>query len=384
MPKAGGKGKKGVAIVIRREEVVEGGHHGGAWKVAYADFVTAMMAFFLLMWLINATSDKQRRGIADYFSPQGVHARSLSGSGKPFGGLTPFSKGALVSNLGSVNLTDRTAPSDASPGGDEDPDAIDPPSPSPPSAPDRGVPAAGRQAQAAVAPAPQTDPDAVPINGVGHQDGNAGRGTAASDDGHAGDPVPVRRLPPKVSPSGTSSGTDGSRVPGAPDDAASFRTAAQALRRSVSEDPSLADVGDQLRVDVTPDGLRIQIVDTERSPMFDNGSAVPNARARLLLGKVAPVLASLGDPVSITGHTDSTPPLGASARSNWALSAARADATRMVLDRGGLADERITGVIGVADHDPLVRGDADAAANRRVVMVVHRHAPGSDAPAAGH
>ena len=63
------RGAGGAVIVIRREESGEGGHHGGAWKVAYADFVTAMMAFFLLMWLLNATSEDQRRGIADYFSP---------------------------------------------------------------------------------------------------------------------------------------------------------------------------------------------------------------------------------------------------------------------------------------------------------------------------
>ena len=87
-----GKGKNaGVTIVIKREEGGEAGHHGGAWKVAYADFVTAMMAFFLLMWLLNATSEEQRRGLADYFSPSNVLARAASGSGQPFGGRTPNS-----------------------------------------------------------------------------------------------------------------------------------------------------------------------------------------------------------------------------------------------------------------------------------------------------
>ncbi|MFC7689138.1 flagellar motor protein MotB [Paeniroseomonas aquatica] len=88
-----GKGKNaGVTIVIKREEGGEAGHHGGAWKVAYADFVTAMMAFFLLMWLLNATSEEQRRGLADYFSPSNVLARAASGSGQPFGGRTPNPK----------------------------------------------------------------------------------------------------------------------------------------------------------------------------------------------------------------------------------------------------------------------------------------------------
>ncbi len=364
MAKAKTKGRKGdrAAVIIRREEIIEGGHHAGAWKVAYADFVTAMMAFFLLMWLINATSEKQRRGIADYFSPQGSHARSLSGSGKPFGGTTPFEKGALVSNLGSVSLTDQMGePQGGST--DADPDAADPP-PSPPAPGAAGTPSRGQ----ALTAAPQADPDAVPIRGDSHQDGNSGRGTASADDGEAGDPVPV----PRATPSAASR-------PGTPGEAdreeAALRKAAQALRREVASDPALAGLGNQLAVDVTPEGLRIQIVDTEHAPMFDNGSAVPNPRARLLLARVAPVIASLHDPVSITGHTDSAPPLGASARSNWALSAARADATRMVLDANGLADRQVVGVTGVADRDPERPGQGDLAANRRVVIVVHRSGP---------
>jgi len=91
-------------IIIRREEVVEGGHHGGAWKVAYADFVTAMMAFFLLMWLLNATTEEQRRGLADYFSPNNVMARTTSGFGQPFGGTTPNIDGSLASTKGAVQV----------------------------------------------------------------------------------------------------------------------------------------------------------------------------------------------------------------------------------------------------------------------------------------
>src|SRR5581483_2136677 len=105
-PMRGGR-RKGDAkseILIRKEEVVEGGHHGGSWKVAYADFVTAMMAFFLLMWLLNATTEEQRRGLADYFSPNAVLSRSSSGVGQPFGGRTAFSSGAMLSDLGAVQV----------------------------------------------------------------------------------------------------------------------------------------------------------------------------------------------------------------------------------------------------------------------------------------
>src|SRR5208283_2400725 len=103
---AGRRDKKGSGggIVIKREEVVEGGHHGGAWKVAYADFVTAMMAFFLLMWLLNATTEEQRRGIADYFSPIAALGKSVSGTGLPFGGRTPYSDGAMASDRGAVEI----------------------------------------------------------------------------------------------------------------------------------------------------------------------------------------------------------------------------------------------------------------------------------------
>src|SRR3954464_5338334 len=83
------KGGKG-AVIIKKFAVEEAGHHGGAWKVAYADFVTAMMAFFLLMWLLNATTEDQRKGLADYFSPSNLMSHNSSGTGEPFGGHTAF------------------------------------------------------------------------------------------------------------------------------------------------------------------------------------------------------------------------------------------------------------------------------------------------------
>src|SRR5947209_374408 len=93
--------RNGGTTIIKREEVVEGGHHGGAWKVAYADFVTAMMAFFLLMWLLNATTEAQRKGLADYFTPMNALSRASSGSGQPFGGHTPYDDGTLASDKGA-------------------------------------------------------------------------------------------------------------------------------------------------------------------------------------------------------------------------------------------------------------------------------------------
>ncbi|MDE2197488.1 MAG: hypothetical protein KGJ41_00590 [Rhodospirillales bacterium] len=98
------KGDRG-GVVIRKEEIIEGGHHGGAWKVAYADFVTAMMAFFLLMWLLNATTEAQRKGLADYFTPSNALSHTSSGSGQPFGGHTPYDSGNMVSDRGTAAIT---------------------------------------------------------------------------------------------------------------------------------------------------------------------------------------------------------------------------------------------------------------------------------------
>src|ERR1700722_14288496 len=124
----GAKGDRG-AVIIKKEEVVEGGHHGGAWKIAYADFVTAMMAFFLLMWLINSTTEDQRRGIADYFTPSNAWSHASSGSGMPFGGHTPFDKGEMVSDRGSESVRPTSAPQSTQPSQSDETDAEPPPGP---------------------------------------------------------------------------------------------------------------------------------------------------------------------------------------------------------------------------------------------------------------
>jgi chemotaxis protein MotB len=157
----------------------------------------------------------------------------------------------------------------------------------------------------------------------------------------------------------------------------SFERAAQQIREAVQSDPALAELARQLAIDITPEGLRIQLMDEERQPMFALGSAVPNERARALLAKIAPVLARLPLPVSIAGHTDATPYRG-SERSNWELSAERANATRRVLTEAAMPEERIRRVTGHADRDLLLPGDPLAAANRRIAILV-MHSARADA-----
>lgn len=363
---------KGAAttIVIRREEGGGGGgHHGGAWKVAYADFVTAMMAFFLVMWLINATTEKQRRGLADYFSPIAAHTRSASGSGKPFGGLTPYESGAMVSNRGAVSVQNST-------GGVP--------------APGSGQVAPGGPARALAQDASaDSDPSAMPVQGDADREGGAGHGGGESGEDQDAAPGASHGIPVAVDPAGSTArdhvrtgdghkqGTTAAEVV-ARDAAAreqqNLDAAASALRAGLAADPGMDDAESQISIAVTPQGLRIQITDTDGQPMFAPGSSDPTPRARLLLARVAPVLARLDEPVTITGHTDATTCVG-SCRSNWDLSAARAEASRLVLEREGLPDARIAGVAGLADRDLLHPEDPRAAANRRIVLVVHRTHP---------
>jgi flagellar motor protein MotB len=155
---------------------------------------------------------------------------------------------------------------------------------------------------------------------------------------------------------------------------AAFEQAAEQITQAVRADPALADLARQLAVDITPQGLRIQIMDEVKLPMFPTGSATPNERARLLIQKVVPVLMKLRHPISIAGHTDAQPFPGPD-RTNWELSAERANATRRLLTDGGFPEADIRSVSGHADHDPLLPADPMAAANRRIAIMVLREAP---------
>ena len=312
-------------IIIRRDEVVQGGHHGGAWKVAYAGFVTAMMAFFLLMWLLNATTQEQKRGLADYFSPNSHVAILNSGSGAPLGGQTPNSDGRQISDKGAIELT-RTQPYPVV----DDDDSGDKPT--------------------------QVPPSKVP--------GTAPKPSASDGGAQAGrSPAETR------SPDDKAAQAEGER-----NERREFERAAQQIRDSVASDPSLADMAKQLAIDVTPEGLRIQLLDADRTPMFSTGSSALNDRARALLAKISPVLVRMPEPVAIAGHTDAAPYRG-SDKSNWDLSAERANATRRLLVDAGLPEGRLRSVTGNADRDPLIVDDPLAAANRRIAILLLRERP---------
>ena len=352
-------GEAKIEIHIRKEEVIEETAHGGSWKVAYADFITAMMAFFLLMWLISATTEDQRKGLADYFSPNSVLSQKTSGVGQPFAGRTPFSDGALVSDRGAVQVTvgerpvvDRVENEDGS-------DVIAQPRPHRDDA-RNDRPDQMRNRSGGARPRPGTPPSALAIRDP------MAAAQAASSAGPAATPA-ARTGPPRPPTEAELRREVEHREKQA------FEQAAQQIRDAVRGDPVLAELANQLAVDMTPEGMRIQILDAEHKSMFTLGSAVPNERVRLLLQKVAPVLARLTQDISIAGYTDAAPFSGPD-RTNWELSADRANATRRLLVENGLQEARVRSVTGNADRDPLVPSDPLAAANRRIAIVVLRSA----------
>ena len=325
-------------IVIRKEEVIEAGHHGGAWKVAYADFVTAMMAFFLLMWLLNATTQEQKRGLADYFSPNNLMARTTSGFGQPFGGTTPNVDGSLASDRGAVQLV--MGPTHPVIDADE----------------------AEGDLPATPAPLRVSGPSLMAIA----QDGGPGGTAAALAAAPATQAGAAREATPPLD--------DKAQAERERTERRVLEQAAEQIKEAVRSDPALAAFAKQLAIDLLPEGLRIQLLDEDRTPMFAFGASALSERARALLAKVAPVLLRLPEGIAIDGHTDGAPYRGGD-RSNWDLSAERANATRRLLTDAGVPEGRIRSVAGRADRDLLLRTEPLAAANRRVVVMVLRDLP---------
>jgi len=296
-------------IIIKRIKKGEHEHHGGAWKVAYADFVTAMMAFFLLMWLINTTTPEQKRGIADYFAPQSI-AQTLSGAGGVLGGKVMGQEGSRAG--GSVAVMQKNSP-----------------------------------------PSPANESHTT--NSADRHGGTAqGQGQGANSQSQSTDD----------SDSATTSSQNGE-----------FARAAEAIHQSIQDNPDIAALSRQVIVDQTPEGLRIQLVDQDGRPMFEQGTAVPMPYTRQLLETVAKIINRLPNRVSISGHTEAKAFTGPDGKTNWELSSARANASRAILTASGLDSDRIYEVSGKAGSDPLLPEDPNASANRRLSIVLLREAP---------
>ena len=284
-------------IIIKKIIKVSGGGHGGAWKVAYADFVTAMMAFFLLLWLLNVTTDEQKHGIAEYFAPT-TTSRSQSGSGGILGGQTLSPEGARVG-------------------------ATTPPS------------------------------------------------------------VVVELSPPKVRKLGEDSSKGGATEEEeaeelrkrAEAEQALFEDAKSEIEQVMDQTLELNDMKRNVIIDYTPEGLRIQLVDSEGRSLFQSGSAEMNDHTRKLLNAIAEVIGKLPNQLAIAGHTDAVPFNGRDGYGNWELSSDRAHSTRRALSGFGIETGRFSKVSGRADTEPLVPEDPTQATNRRVAITLLREIP---------
>ena len=276
-----GDAKKLQPIIIKR--IRKGGHarHGGAWKIAYADFVTAMMAFFLLMWLLGSTTEGDKKGIADFFNAPLKVALLNSGSGS--GDSSHVIKG------GGTDLT-----------------------------------RSGGQVKRGDIEAPRSTVNLLRLR----------------EEQRRSETATLEQIKAKVA-------------------------------EAIAASPKLATLASQIRLDLTPDGLRIQIVDAQQRPMFDSGSAVVKPYMRELLREVAGVLAEVPMRLTVEGHTDAQP-FGAGERgySNWELSSDRANASRRELSAGGLPEQRVLRVQGLASSLPLEPADPHAPANRRISIIV--------------
>ena len=267
-------------IVIKRKKVVAGGAHGGAWKIAYADFVTAMMAFFLLMWLLGSTAKGDLAGIADYFqNPVKVAMAGGSGSGD----ATSILQG------GGQDLT--------------------------------------RQA-----------------GQVKKGDVDQKKSTSFSKEAQA----EFRRKEQER-----------------------LETLKADIEKMIDKSPQLAQFKRQMLLDITSEGLRIQIVDEQNRPMFDSGGAELKPYTREILRQIGKSLNGVSNRISLAGHTDAAQfSGGAQGFSNWELSANRANASRRELVAGGLDDAKVLRVVGLASTVLFDKNDPLNSVNRRISIVV--------------
>jgi len=266
-------------IIVKRIKKSGGGHHGGAWKIAYADFVTAMMAFFLLMWLLGSTTKGDLNGISEYFkTPLKVAMQGGAGSG---------------------------------------------------------------------------DSSSV-IQGGGTDLSRSSGQVRASDD-------------PAIK---KSYNLTAAKAALEQEERARLQSLRDRIEMTIDSNAALQKFKNQLLLDFTSEGLRIQIVDEKNRPMFALAKADLQPYTREILQAIGPVLNEVPNKIGLSGHTDSTPYFSETGYSNWELSADRANASRRALLQGGLAENKILRVVGLASATNLDRQDPFNPVNRRISIIV--------------
>ncbi len=312
--------------IIKKVKKVGGhGHHGGAWKVAYADFVTAMMAFFLMMWLLSSTSQEQKRGISNYFGPPG-DLTGTGGSGGVLAGLTLSTEGLLEDNTTKgEGKTDGTHHAK------------------------KGFIETPRKSQDDAEQVTETLTQELDESLLSNAENQADLSEQENE---------IQKIEKE-----------------------NFKEVEESLKQAIQEDPELKELAKNLIIDETPEGLRIQIVDRDKTSMFKVGQAAPMPHTIKLLKLVARIIKKLPNKVSITGHTDAKPYHNRKDYSNWELSSDRSNAARRYLLKFGLNPERIVYVTGKAATDPLIKDDPFSDQNRRISMILQHMGPIKSSPA---
>jgi chemotaxis protein MotB len=305
-------------IIVKKIAAGHGGAHGGAWKIALADMMTAMMAFFLLMWILGATNDSQRKSVADYFKPTSqsqITMGALAGSNGILGGRSIIDPDGFPYTAKQTAAMERLTP--RSEGGPTEND----PSPNSENARDND---AKTQKQS-------------PGQGQGSSDGEgsgAGAGTAAADN-------------------------------------ANFDKLEKEVKAQLADNPNLDQIKDKVQFVRDKEGLRIEVIDKADFSMFPSGTTKLQPQAKALLAEIAKTLAAMPNKVSVRGHTDSVP-FARDGRNNWSLSAERAETTRSVLQKSGIKEARFTQIEGVADSAPYNPNDPKDPRNRRVSITIKK------------
>ncbi len=297
-------------IVIKKIKKAAHGHHGGAWKVAYADFVTAMMAFFLLLWLLASTTEQQKAGIAEYFTPT-IGVKDSKGIGFS-GGLKPMTKG--------TSKTDLSAP---------------------------GI-IVGQVQQGPVPEKPNEE--------------------IVKPEEDATDAAKEQKADKKEK----SEGEQESQAPESAEDAQALAEAADEVKQALDQNPELKEYRNNIIVEDTPEGLKIDLIDDQQRPMFIPGRALLTDTGKKVLDSMVNIIIKTPNNITINGHTDAAGAVVNPLYTNWELSADRSNATRRFLSSTQLQPDRVVKVVGIADRELLVPQEPNSPRNRRITILLMR------------
>ncbi|TMU89018.1 flagellar motor protein MotB [Brucella haematophila] len=360
--------KREIIIVRRGGHDDHDSHHGGVWKIAYADFMTAMMAFFLVMWLINAANEETKAAVASYFNPVKLMDRQSSPKGvqdiDEKDGKVRFDSDQKVDDSTKViNDTKVQPPSEQ----EERQLFREPYAVLSELAHETGV--LQNQSAKGDGGTSQSGPATGADGGDAYRDPFSPDywSSKAADELTPPNAAPSTPPKPETAEAKPEEATKPAEAPAKDQDQliAELKKAAEGEKSTAAKQGSKAEPMPDVTVVPVDGGVMIQLTDKIDYGMFTIGSAKPDARVVQMLERIAQVISRQPGEVIISGHTDSRPFKSAS-YDNWRLSSARAQMAYYMLVRGGLDEKRVLRVEGYADRQPKIANDPNAAENRRI------------------